>query len=80
MTYEAAAFGLPIITTPMGAARLIADGKTGFIVPAGDVEALATAIRKAARDHETGRAMSSTATEQVERFEYAVVGRTRAEM
>jgi glycosyltransferase involved in cell wall biosynthesis len=45
VTYEAAACGLPIITTSMGAARLVESGSTGLIVEAGSVAQLVDAIR-----------------------------------
>lgn len=42
---EAMAAGLAIVTTPVGATRdLIDDGKTGLIVPVGDIHALAAAL------------------------------------
>ena len=40
VTYEAAGFGLPVITTAMGAGRLVVDGKTGVVVDAGSVPQL----------------------------------------
>ena len=45
VTYEAAGCGLPVITTPMGAARLVESGRTGIVVEPGSVEHLADAIR-----------------------------------
>ena len=42
---EAAAHGLPIVTTRVGyAARLVLEGETGYTVPVGDEEALVEAI------------------------------------
>lgn len=80
VTYEAAACQVPIITTPMGAARLVRDGETGLIVEAGDVQALAGAMRTIAADRALGRRLAEAARAQVDRFEYAAVGRQRAEM
>ena len=44
VTYEAAGCGLPILTTPMGAGRLIEDESNGLIVKPCDVDALAEAL------------------------------------
>ena len=44
---EAAAHGCPIISTPTGVARdIVRDGKTGFLVPHGDSEALSERLRE----------------------------------
>jgi glycosyltransferase involved in cell wall biosynthesis len=49
--YEAGAFGLPAIATPVGAVTdLVRDGENGMIVPPGDVAALAAAITALATD------------------------------
>jgi glycosyltransferase involved in cell wall biosynthesis len=44
VVYEAAGAGLPIITTPMGAGRIVKDGQNGLIVPAADTHALVGAL------------------------------------
>lgn len=80
VTYEAAACGLPVITTPMGAARLVEDGRTGSIVPSGDAPALAAAMQRLASDESLRRRLSIEATRQVGRFEYRAVGAERARM
>jgi len=51
VTYEALASGLPVIATPNTGAP-VRDGTNGVIVPIRDVEALAHAIERFARDHE----------------------------
>jgi len=55
---EAAAAGLPLVATDaVGAVReLIEDGVNGFLVPAGDVEALRGALRRLAEDEAFRRA------------------------
>lgn len=80
VTYEAAACGVPIITTPMGAARLVEDGKTGLIVPPGNPEALAEALARLARDPALRMTLSAAALAKVDDFEYAAVGRARANL
>lgn len=78
VTYEAAACGIPIITTPMGAARLIREGETGLLVGEGDSEALAQALQRIAGDRALGTRLAAEALAQVGAFEYAAVGRQRA--
>ena len=48
--YEAGGCGVPILTSPMGAARFVEDGVNGRIVAPHDSNALATAIRQLADD------------------------------
>lgn len=78
VTYEAAAMGLPIVTTPMGAARLVNDEKTGLIVPPGDVDALANAIRHAASDAGARAIWGAAARKAADAFEYVHVGAERS--
>lgn len=80
VTYEAASCGLPVITTPMGAARLVEDGTTGIIVQAGNVDALAAALRRIEVDKELRIACGSGALEASKKFEYRIVGRERADL
>lgn len=80
VTYEAAACGVPIITTDMGAARLVEHGQTGLVVPAGGVDSLAAALRNMAEDRALRRELSERAREAVPAFEYSRVGAARAAM
>lgn len=53
VTMEAAALGLPVVTTPVGCTPLIVDdGDTGMIVPPDDPDAMADAISRLARSRE----------------------------
>lgn len=78
VTYEAAACGLPVVTTPMGAARLVEDGRTGLVVPAGAPDRLAQALDSLARDAATRRAYATAAREAAAAFTYPRVGAQRA--
>lgn len=65
---EAMAAGLPVVATQVGAVdTLVNDGVTGFVVPPGDADALAAALRRLIEDtrlRETfGRAARRTAEE-----------------
>lgn len=80
VTYEAAACGLPIITTPMGAARLVETGVTGSVIQPGDVDLLADAISELAADPQRRAALGAAAKVAAERFEYDAVGRRNGEM
>ncbi len=51
--YEAGAFALPVVTTPVGAITdLVRDGSNGLIVEPGDVDGLTAALAALARDPE----------------------------
>ncbi len=48
---EAAAYGLPIVTTDApGCREIVRDGDNGFLVPARDAQALAVALRSLIND------------------------------
>lgn len=78
VTYEAAGCGLPVITTPMGAARLIETGRNGVVVPPASPGALADALRLLAAP-ERRRGLGDTARTDAARFTYRRVGARRAE-
>ena len=80
VTYEAAACGAPVITTNMGVARLFEDGISGVIFPAGDADALAHGLQKLANDQDYRERLASEASAKVDHFEYANVGKRRAEL
>jgi D-inositol-3-phosphate glycosyltransferase len=65
---EAMACGLPVIATAVGGLLgTLEDGKTGWLVPSGDVEALANRIRAAFTDTETRRHVAAGARQHIER-------------
>jgi sugar transferase (PEP-CTERM/EpsH1 system associated) len=65
---EAMASGLPVLATRAGAnAELVADGRTGLVVPAGDVPALALGIARLAQDVAAASAMGREGRGAVER-------------
>ena len=54
--YQALACGTPLVTADTPAAReLLADGESALLVPVGDPEALAAALRRIVADHEVAR-------------------------
>ena len=80
VTYEAAGCGLPALTTPMGAGRLIEDGRNGLVVRAGSVEALADGLVKMFEDPALRAEYAEQARKDAAAFTYKEVGRQRAEM
>lgn len=66
---EAMAMKLPVIATNIrGAREEVLDGETGFLVPVGNVEALADAILKLVRDSELRKSMGEKGRMRVEKF------------
>lgn len=64
---EAAAVGLPIVTTGVGdIPKLIVDQVTGYVVPAGEPEVLAEAIAAQIADPAQGRKLAEAARKRVE--------------
>ncbi|HXQ20254.1 MAG TPA: glycosyltransferase, partial [Candidatus Acidoferrales bacterium] len=72
---EALAAGLPIVATPVGAiAEMVDEGANGFLVPVGDVDALAARIERMVADRELRRRMSACAAETAARkFDLSVL-------
>src|SRR5262249_13572739 len=65
---EGMAAGLPIVTTPAGAAQTIGrPASAGLIVPFGDVDALAEAMSRLAADPSLRRASGSAGRDMVRR-------------
>lgn len=64
---EAMAASLPVVSTRvMGATEAVQEGKTGFLVPIGDVSALAEAIGKLINDPPRRKAFGNAARQRVE--------------
>ena len=78
VTYEAAGCGLPIITTPMGAARLIENEVNGLIVEPADIDGLANAISRLATSRELRERLGRQAAIDAQNFTYERVGIERA--
>ncbi len=63
---EAMACGLPVVTTDAGGMReAVTDGVEGFVVPIRDVDAMADALEKLARDPRLRRQMGRAGRERV---------------
>lgn len=80
VTYEAAACDIPIITTSMGAARLVEHDVSGVIVTAGDIDGIAAAMADLANDQRKRSRLAGRARELVGKFEYGNVGKHRASL
>lgn len=78
VTYEAAGCGLPIVTTPMGAARLVKDGLNGLVVDATDIDGLARAIARLEKSPELRKRFSQQARIAANQYTYEQVGFDRA--
>jgi hypothetical protein len=82
VTYEALACGLPSIVTP-DAGSIVRDGTEGFLVPARDVDALASRMEQLGTDPALRAQMSAAARERALAFDWpryhsAVVDAARA--
>jgi glycosyltransferase involved in cell wall biosynthesis len=64
---EAMASGLPVVASDVGGLRrTVEDGRTGFLVPAGDVQSLARRLAEVLSDQARARAMGQAARRSVE--------------
>jgi glycosyltransferase involved in cell wall biosynthesis len=72
---EAMKHGLPVIATP-NCGRVVEDGKTGFIVPAGDSQGLAEAIMHFVKDRDLATGMRPHCLESATRYTLDGFGQT----
>jgi glycosyltransferase involved in cell wall biosynthesis len=65
---EAQAAGVPVVATPVGGMRdTVVDGETGLVVPVGDAQALASAIRRLLEDRALADRLAAKARDRVGR-------------
>jgi glycosyltransferase involved in cell wall biosynthesis len=76
---EAMACGCPVIVSDHGPSEVVRDGIDGFVVPAGNSDAIANALEKLYRDPDLRRRMSRSAREQATRFSWDCYARTAAD-
>jgi glycosyltransferase involved in cell wall biosynthesis len=79
VTYEACGCGLPTITTPMGAGRIVRDGREGYVLDPYDRDGWIEAIRGLARDRERRMAMAAAAQSRADLFRWDLVAKRRKE-
>jgi glycosyltransferase involved in cell wall biosynthesis len=79
---EACACGVPVVATAVfGTPEVLHDGRNGFLVPAGDADALADRIARLLADPERRRAMGAAGRELVrERFTFEAQARAYQEL
>lgn len=68
---EAMACGCPVIVTTHGPSEVVRDGIDGFVVPAGDPEAIRVALERLYQDPELRQRMSQSAREQAARYSWS---------
>jgi len=74
--FEAMASGRPIVASDLPSIReVLTHGDNALLVPAGDVEALAAAVRRLAEEPETGARLAARAMEHVRRYSWDERGR-----
>ncbi len=69
---EAMCYGMPVIASNRVGATgdAVIDGKTGYVFPCGDVEALASRMRTLATDHELRRRMGHNARKWIDTWSF----------
>ena len=70
---EAFAAGVPVVSTPTGGiASMVRDGETGTIVPAGDPEAMATAVERLLAEPARAREMALRAHAELRSYSWGM--------
>ena len=77
VTYEACGCGLPVITTPMGAGRVVRNNREGFVIDPYDRPGWISALRKLADDVDVRRKLANAATERSRGFVWSEVAERR---
>lgn len=81
VTYEACGCGLPVITTQMGAGRIVRDNQEGFVIDPYDRDRWVSAFRMLADDVDRRRIMANAASERARDFVWdAVAARRRRQI
>jgi len=80
VTLEAGGCGLPVITTPMGASRLVEHGRNGLLVHPGDVGELTAALILLASDAALRQRFARQIAVDAQAFAYDRVSASRARM
>ncbi len=79
---EALAVGTPVVATSVGGVpEVVRDGENGLLVPPGDVDALAAAIRRIAGDEQLRESLAAAAAPSVAAYAPdALLGRIEARL
>jgi glycosyltransferase involved in cell wall biosynthesis len=77
VTYEACGCGLPVITTPMGAGRIVRHDREGFVLDPYDRSGWIAAIRDLAEDRERRHSMGSASERRAALFHWEAVALRR---
>ena len=77
VTYEACGCGLPVITTQMGAGRIVRDNQEGFVIDPYDRDRWISALRMLADDVDRRRIMANAAFERARDFVWERVAARR---
>jgi glycosyltransferase involved in cell wall biosynthesis len=78
VTYEAAAHGVSIIASPMGASRMGESGECLMVVDPYDTDAMASALTRLATSDEERAIWGARARAAVQSYDWPLVGMDRA--